>query len=202
MNEATEQRVQKAVNRFKSLAGSPTKEVESLVDALMKAAQDQLLETITGSGPVPSNMVAARAELLYYSCVRMGRILEQREVEVLFRTLPTNARSIMATMHATYEEALREQFLERMRRGARIERAGTDERGLRWNITFSDATNFQTAWDEIQRLGLGDEAGANSRARAIDIPVSANVESETIDTLAALGLPSPEPPRGNRGSVG
>src|SRR5437870_203197 len=96
---------QKAVGRFRSLAGSS--EAEKLVDALEQAARDQLLETITGAGPVPSSMVATRAELLYYACTRAERILEQREVEVLFRTLPATARAILATMHATYEEALR-----------------------------------------------------------------------------------------------
>jgi hypothetical protein len=184
-------RTEKAVSRFQSLAGSPTAEANPLVDALLLAAQDQLLETITGAGPVPSNMVAARAELLYYACQRAGRILEQREVEVLFRTLPANARAILAMMHATYEEALREYFLDRMRRGARVASAGTDATGLRWVITFSDGSNFQTAWDEIQRLGFGDDAIPNSRSRAVDIPQSATLDGTTIDTLDALGLARP-----------
>src|SRR6266511_274150 len=156
--EGDDPRIAKAVSRFQSLAGSQEVEAKELVQALMSAAQDQLLETITGSGTVPSKMVAVRAELLYHACARAERILEQREVEVLFRTLPTDARAILANMHATYEEALREQFLERMRRGARVTASGTDATGLRWVITFSDGSNFQTAWDEVQRIGLGDDA--------------------------------------------
>src|SRR6266542_2078481 len=128
--EGDDPRIEKAVSRFQSLAGSQEAEARELVQALMSAAQDQMLETITGSGTVPSKMVAVRAELLYHACARAERILEQREVEVLFRTLPTDARAILANMHATYEEALRERFLERMRHGARVGASGTDATGL------------------------------------------------------------------------
>jgi hypothetical protein len=184
----------KAADRFEALAGSQVGETHPLVAALLLASQDQLLETIAGTGPVPSNMVAVRAELLYYACVRAKRILEQREVEVLFRTLPANARSIMATMHATYEEALRQHFLERMGRGARVTAAGTDAAGLRWIIMFSDGSNFQTAWDEIQRLGFGDDAIHNSRTRTIDIPQATTVDGKAIDTLKKLGVARPQAP--------
>lgn len=200
MADEPDPRAEKAVSRFQSLAGSPAAESDPLVAALLLAAQDQLLETITGSGPVPSNMVAARAELLYYACLRAGRILEQREVEVLFRTLPASARAILATMHATYEEALREHFLDRMRRGARIVSAGTDASGLRWIITFSDGSNFQTAWDEIQRLGFGDDAIPNSRARTVDIPQSTTLGGNAVDTLDALGLSHPDKTDGSHAS--
>ncbi len=193
----TDPRVEKAVSRFQSLAGSRDTEAQDLVKSLLSAAQDQLLETITGSGTVPSKMVAVRAELLFHACVRARRILEQREVEVLFRTLPADARAILANMHATYEEALRGQFLERMRRGARVAGAGTDRTGLRWVITFSDGANFQTAWDEIQRIGFGDDAVPNSRARTIDIPQATTVNGEPLEPLVALGLPRPDVPEGD-----
>ncbi len=198
--EGDDPRIEKAVSRFQSLAGSQEVEAEELVQALMSAAQDQLLETITGSGTVPSKMVALRAELLYHASVRAERILEQREVEVLFRTLPTDARAILANMHATYEEALREQFLERMRRGARVTASGTDATGLRWVIAFSDGSNFQTAWDEVQRIGLGDDAVTNSRTRTIDIPQTTRVNDNDIDPLAELGLPRPSSSEGGRRS--
>jgi hypothetical protein len=177
----------KAATRFASLAG--TIDADKLVEALRLAAQDQLLETITGSGTVPSNMVAVHAELLYYVCRRAERILEQREVEVLFRTLPANARTVLATMHATYEEALRNQFLERMRRGARVVASGNDADGLRWTITFPDTTSFDTAWDEIERVDFASEASASRRARTIELPQELDDRS---DPLKKLGLARPK----------
>lgn len=186
---------QKAVGRFRSLAGSS--EAEKLVDALEHAAQDQLHETITGSGPVPSSMVAARAELLYFACTRAERILEQREVEVLFRTLPATARAILATMHATYEEALRNQFLARMRQGAKIKRSGSDAEGLFWSIAFPDTTGFDAAWDEIARLDFTTDAEGDRRARTIVVPQA--LPDSRGDTLEKLGLQRPKVGDDSRG---
>lgn len=187
---------QLAVRRLQLLAGTHAEDVAGLVDAIVRASRDQVLEMITGSGAVPSNMVASRAELLYFACVHANRILTQREVEVLFRTLPASARAILASMHATYEEALREQFLTRMRSGARVASAGTDATKLRWVITFSDASNLQIAWEEIQRLGFSEDAVLNSYAKSINIPRKVTVADDEIDTLSELGLAS------HSGSVG
>jgi len=166
------------------------------VAALLSAAEDQLLETITGAGAVPSNMVGVRAELLYYACTRAERMLEQREVEVLFRTLPANARAILSSMHATYEEALRNQFLARMRRGARVSASGSDEDGLSWTIAFPDTTSYDTAWDELARLDIAAEASGDRRTRVITLP--RDLSGDRGASLEKLGLTGPAGDGGRR----
>jgi hypothetical protein len=74
-----------AVDRLVTLAGLSRDDAEALVESALKAATDQTLETITGSGPLPSSMTATRAQQLHYVCLNAKRILSQREVEVLFR---------------------------------------------------------------------------------------------------------------------
>jgi hypothetical protein len=143
-------------------------------------------------------MVAARAELLYYACTRAERILEQREVEVLFRTLPATARAILATMHATYEEALRNQFLAGMRRGAKIVQSGNDEQGLTWSISFPDTTSYDIAWDELARLAIMSEATGDRRTRVIVIP--RQLPGGRGDPLEKLGLEAPKTDGARRSS--
>lgn len=125
---ADEDATKRAAERFASLAG--TQDSTKLVDALVLAAKEQLLETIAGAGTVPSKMTDARAELLYHACIHADRLLKPREVEVLFRALPATAKTILATMNATYEEALRSHFLSRMRENAKVKASGNDEDGL------------------------------------------------------------------------
>jgi hypothetical protein len=194
VEDAHEQLVRKAGVRFNSLAGVTDADAEELVVWSLQAAQDQALETIAGAGPVPSGLVALKAEFLYFVCLRAKRVLEQREVEVLFRTLPATARTILATMRATYEEAIHQQFVERMRRGCTIRASGSTETSLSWTLTFADISDFLTAWDEVIRLGLSGSAAANHRARTIVIARSVGEGHKKRIPLTELGLEEPSAP--------
>src|SRR5215218_9622602 len=104
------------------------------------------------------------------SCERAGRLLSQREVEILFRVTATSARSIVTTMLATYQEALREKFLDRMRSDAKVIASGTAEAGLTWSIRFSESSPLAPAVRELARLGYASEADVNSPRRPIVVP--------------------------------
>jgi hypothetical protein len=132
-----------AVNRLVNLAGLAKENAGVLVDAALQAAVDETLETITGSGPLPSSMTAARAHQLHYVCLSAKRILTQREVEVLFRATPAQARAIMTTMYATYEQALRGHFRDQMIEDAEVVPSGNEEAGLTWTLRFTERS---TSW--------------------------------------------------------
>ena len=180
-----------AVERFRSLAGVAEAEAEVLVSAALEGAVAQALETMAGNGPVPSSLTTARAELAQFVCLAANRILEQRETEVLFRATATTARSILTTMRATYEEALREQFLNRMNKDAQVRASGSDEQGLTWRLTFSESQTFELARSELLKADLApfirDE---NSSRRSIEID---RVTSDHQSTLAVLGIQEPHP---------
>jgi hypothetical protein len=179
-----------AVQRFRTLAGLGKAEAEELVQAVLDASHDQSLETMGGSGPIPSNVNAARAEHVRFVCLRANRILDQREVEVLFRVTSTTARSILATMRATYEEALRQQFLERMRRDATVRASGTDQAGLTWRVTFTETATFEIARTELLRLGKPEMLLDESSTRhMIEISKESKVGGKTA--LELLGVPAP-----------
>ena len=185
----------RAASRFQALAGVPANHATELVQIALLAAQDQVLEAVAGSGAIPSTMTALRAELLYHVCLRAKRVLEQREVEVLFRAVPVSARTILATMRATYRDAIHQQFADRMRTAARVEAGGTDASTRTWTLTFSDPSDGQTAWDEVQRLGLADVSKVSTDLKEVTIPQSTGHGGKSRDPLAELGL---EPPTDGR----
>lgn len=180
-----------AIGRFTSLAGLSEAAASAIVDAALQASVDQTLELIRGGGPIPSNMTSAKADQLRFVCLRAGRILSQREVEVLFRITATQARSILTSMYATYETALREQFFDQMKEDADVVPSGTEEAGLTWTVRFTEASSFQFASAEIDRLGLDREATFTAARRTIVLPRKITRGGKQLDPLKELGLSKP-----------
>ena len=69
-------------------------------------------------------------------------------------------------MLATYEEGLREQFLERMRAHATVWAFGSDEAGLTWTLRFTGASTLDAAWSELSLFGLLGQSEARIRPSA------------------------------------
>lgn len=180
-----------AVDRLKTLGGLSQEQATALVDAVVAGAIDHAFELINGSGPVPTSMSTAKADQLRWVCERVGRLVSQREVEILFRITPTSARTVLNTMLATYEEGLRDQFLERMRTDATVLPSGSDDVGLTWTLRFTEASTFDAAWSELLRLGLLGQSEAHPSHRKITIPRRATVGGKAADVLAALGVREP-----------
>jgi hypothetical protein len=185
------QKKQEAVDRFVSLAGLSAPDAEALVEAALQAAVDQALDTMMGSGPVPSAMTAIRADNLRYVCLQAGRVLTQREVGVLFRTTPTSARSILVTMSAIYEQALHAQFVTEMRGAATVAQTGTKDQGLNWTVRFSQRAAYDTARAELERLDLLKFVTFNDDAASVEFPQVIKNPRGNINILARLGLDPP-----------
>jgi hypothetical protein len=180
-----------AVDRLETLGGLSPEQATALVDAVVAGAVDHAFELINGSGPVPTSMTTARADELRWICQRLGRLVSQREVEIVFRITPTSARTVLNTMLATYEEGLHEQFLERMREDATVLPSGTDEAGLTWTLRFTESSTFDTARSELSRLGVLGQSDPHPSQRKITIPRRATPGGKAGDVLAALGLREP-----------
>jgi hypothetical protein len=158
---------------------------------MIEGASDQAAETVTGSAAPPSAMTALRAEHLYFVCLRANRVLKQREVEVLWRVKPATAKSILTSMRASYEEAVRSRFADRMRTDAVVEATGSTDAGLTWTLRFSDPTNAEFAWSEIQRLGL--DRYCDYSGRTVVVPRELRKGRELLRPLDQLGLEAPTP---------
>jgi hypothetical protein len=180
-----------AVDRLMTLGGLSHDRAAALVDAMVDAAVDHAFELINGSGPVPTSMTTSKADQLRWICERLGRLVTQREVEILFRITPTSARTILNTMLATYEEGLHEQFLARMRDDATVLPSGTEDAGLTWTLRFTEASTYEAAMSELERLDLHRQSDAQASHHRIIVPRVAAAGGRKVDVLAALGLSEP-----------
>lgn len=180
------------VGRISELTGLVADESEALLLAYLQGAVDLALDQVAGDGPVPTSLNVLRADLFRWTCARASRILPEREVEVLLRIPGSPARSVLRTMRAMYEEALRELFLQRMRLDAAVRPSGSDDEGLTWTLEFTESALFDLVLSEIRRLPISRHMIQTvvSRSR-IEIPRQVDVESGTLDVLEALGI---EPP--------
>lgn len=181
---------EKASQRLQLLTGLQLERAAKLVNATIDGATDHALELINGFGPVPTSMTTARADQLRYICERVGRLVTQREVEVLFRVTSTTARSILTTLQATYAEALRTKFLDRMRDDVKVIAAGNQTDGLRWKLRFTETNTCDAAVTELARQGLAGEI-ASEGPNALSVPQTVTVEDSSVDPLKALDIPRP-----------
>lgn len=183
--------VQRAVDRLRGLGGLPQEKAEALVEAIINGAVEHAFELVNGSGPVPTAMTTSKADQLRWICERAGRLLSQREVEIIFRVTATSARAIVNSMLATYEESLREKFLDRMRSDATVLPTGSSDVGLTWTLRFSESGTYDAAWSELARRGLLPQCEGNAAARRIVISRTVQFEGSAVDPLELLGLEEP-----------
>jgi hypothetical protein len=184
--EVDPQRRADAIKHVRFLMGSSAESAEALIDAVLLSAIDQVFETILGVGAVPSAVIAVRAEQLKNMCLQAKRMLTQREVEVLFRVPATVARAIITTTNATYETALRANFLERMRSDATVTKTGSVQQGQFWSLRFSEESTYELAEAEARRVGV---------LRSVDpgnLTVIVELQHDGRESLELLEIPKPQ----------
>jgi len=182
--------VSAAESRLVAHAGLSKNDAHALVTAVLEAAQDQTIDMITGAGPLPTSMTASRAHQLHFICRRAKRMLSQRETEVVFRATSTQARSIIVTMYATYEEILRVHFRNQMIADAQVSKAGREDENLAWSVRFTEQSSFDFALDELKRLGL--MRWATPGRLSVVFPRAVPSPDGDRDALAELGLQKPK----------
>jgi hypothetical protein len=182
----------RAVARTMTLLTINEQRAAALVDAVVAGAVAQALELINGSGPVPTTMVTARADQVRFICDRAGRILTQREIEVLLRITGTAARGVINTMNATYAEALRNKRLDWMRNDATVSSTGSIDSGLSWTLRFTEESTLDEAWTELQRIGIAGQSQRDMSQMTVTFPQQALVDGLGVDALKQLGLTRPK----------
>lgn len=74
--------------------------VAAYLDAMERNAYSRTVE----SGPVPTSLVAERSAILVEISRQLGRVIEDFEIQALFRVTPRQAGSMRATLLATYSD--------------------------------------------------------------------------------------------------
>jgi len=100
---------------------------------------------------------------------------------------------VKATTLATYEEALRKKFVDRMRSDAQVIPAGNDEDGLSWTLRFTETGMADVAWSELERLELSS-VSERAASRKISIPRHVTEGEEEQDVLVLLRIQPPSSP--------
>ncbi|HYQ33669.1 MAG TPA: hypothetical protein VEQ83_10690 [Lapillicoccus sp.] len=89
--------------------------VAAYLDAMERNAYSRTVE----SGPVPTSLVAERSAILVEISRQLGRVIEDFEIQALFRVTPRQAGSMRATLLATYSDDADALTLTWSMRGAR-----------------------------------------------------------------------------------
>jgi hypothetical protein len=89
--------------------------VTAYLNAMARSAFSRTVE----SGPVPTSLVAERSAILIEISRQLGRIIEDFEIQALFRVAPPLARSMRTTLLATYSDDADALTVKWLMRGAR-----------------------------------------------------------------------------------
>lgn len=179
-----------AIKRFEELAGLSRDEAQNLVGFALQASMDDTLETIMGTGVVPTTLTMARVALLKSVCLSMHRPLSKLEIQILFRTTPSNAKAILTTMTATYAQPLHINFLLQMRSDAVVRSAGIEGQ-LTWIVKFGQEACYETARTEFQRDNLSRFVDCRVGLLEIEFKQGATAKTGGFDLLLVLGLTPP-----------
>ena len=91
--------------RFKARL-PPTSDSAKLAKAWKEAVLQQAIDSNLAVSPPPTTLVALRADLLMHVCKKLGRLVTERESEVILRLSPSGARAVHRQMKASYEDLL------------------------------------------------------------------------------------------------
>jgi hypothetical protein len=171
-------------------AGLDKAAATALLEAVVQAAEDEILDTLAGTGPMPTAMADVRALRLRRICERAGRLLTRREIEVVFRVAASPADTIDRKMRSTYPQAIDEFMRERVRQTATVENLGR-AKAARYRVTFDDTAGFESAQTLLGRAGLTRDVRAAKATLSLDLPAQMNVGGTARNPLDTLGLKKP-----------
>lgn len=144
-------------------------DAKALVKAVAQAAEEEALELIAGSAPIPTNMGDARALRLRYISQARKRSLGQREVEVVFRLGSSQAATTITRMQATYAQEVDELLKTRLKTTATAKKSG-QAGDLRYEVHFDDAATFEFAYQLLQRSRIDHDVRRNKARRSSTCP--------------------------------
>jgi len=142
---------------------------DELVEIALRASAIDALETMGGSGPVPTALSDVRAARLLEVCKIRKQILDDEVVGVLFRVMPSTAGAITRRMQATYESALDASLTAHMLAEAKLtcpEKA--KDADPKHKIVFATSAAYGHAVKKIRAEGLLREVTRDSAKRSLE----------------------------------
>jgi hypothetical protein len=158
------------------LRAAGVEDPQELLEAALRASAIDRLETVGGSGPVPTALSDVRSAWLFELCKLRSDILADEVVAVLFRVMPATATAVTRRMQATYEAALGSPLQAHMVANAKLSTPKKEEGEMpRHRVTFATAAAFSNAVKTIAAAGLAGEVTVFTAARAIEFPQKVEV---------------------------
>ncbi len=144
---------------------------EDLLEASLCASAIDALETIGGTGPVPTALSDVRAARLLELCKLRNEIMSDEVVAVLFRVMPSTAGAITRRMQATYEAALQDSLKAHMIATAKLSYPSKEAgEAPKHRVVFATAAAFAHAIKTIAAAGLIGEVSVDRSKRSIEFP--------------------------------
>ncbi|MFB2554283.1 hypothetical protein [Herbiconiux liangxiaofengii] len=103
MGELNEQDRQKLHTAFARRLGA-RRDATELVEAYLVAAQRHAFSRTVQAGPVPTSLTVERSGLLLEISQELGRVIDDVEIEALFRVSRSQARTMRTTLLASYSD--------------------------------------------------------------------------------------------------
>lgn len=178
---------EKSVERTKRLVGCSREDAVKIVNSTMRASAKTSLNVIAGSGSTPSTFLGSRADLLKEICMDLERQLTEKEIEIIFRSTPSEAKSILIKMRSIYADDIFDQMKEKVKTGATRTSTGNNKSGLTWTVSFSARDLFDFAC-ELLEANHGEYAIEKSVSKSIYQIITENRESSGKHVLEILGI--------------
>jgi hypothetical protein len=84
--------------------GARSGDAAGLTAAYLDAMERNAYLRTMGPGPVPTSLTSERAEMLFAICNQLERVIEDFEIQALFRVTATQARAMRKTLLATHSD--------------------------------------------------------------------------------------------------
>jgi hypothetical protein len=84
--------------------GARSADAGALTAAYLDAMERNAYRRTMGPGPVPTSLTSERSEMLFEICVQLERVIEDFEIQALFRVTATQARAMRKTLLATHSD--------------------------------------------------------------------------------------------------
>jgi hypothetical protein len=153
LNDDERQRLEKVVGRRVGARSDPLQLVAAYLDAMVRNAYART----TDGGPVPTSLTAERSLILIELSRQLKRVIEDFEIQALFRVTLPSARAMRATLLATYSDDADELTLAWALRTARSSRRQKASSFTGTTVLFESEDRRDAFVDNVQRSGVDVE---------------------------------------------
>ncbi|MEV8239353.1 hypothetical protein AB0O90_03885 [Microbacterium testaceum] len=139
-------------------------DAQALVDAYLTAAQRHAFARTVEIGPVPTSLTVERSGLLLEISRELGRVVDDAEIQALFRVSRSQARAMRTTLLASYSDITDDLTvywaLKDASNGGR-KKVGDVNGTL---VRLSSEQKLEAFLSQMERLGVPTETMTDSRS--------------------------------------